>query len=308
MKVKKSSIQKLLEMWKTSPRRSVRSACNQSIRDCHKIQRCNRHVRKKRSSTPTYEHIQKSKWKIRNNSRLTCYSGSVVLLDSYTLDSSQHQIANGISPNNIHIFERCKDHYNIMTKSDIGINCYLGNIEDNIEQLSDPIGLTYLDFMGGSTCFEPIRTVLQKTHKLFEPCSTLAITMSLRKSGFDLTGLIEHVKSIVHESFTEINAKLCEVTPYRRKETGTIMVFLIFSINNPCEIITKYRPHKVMKTMKGSDILEKKYTESDNILPDEYYDLVKWFGYALKAVPPTWELHESLDDIIESCNATDSIE
>lgn len=289
-------------------RQSVRLVCIHSMRGIHRIQHSIIHARKKRHFMPKYEHIQKNKWKIRNNSRLICHSGSVVLLDSYALDSSYHQIEKGVHPNNIHVFERCEEHYDIMTKSDIGINCYLGNIEDNIGQLSEPIGLAYLDFMGGSTCFEPIRTVLQKTNKFFEPCSTLAITMSLRKSGFDLTGLIEQVKSIAHESFTESNAKLCEVMPYRRNGAGAMMVFLVFSIKNPCEVITVYRPHKILKTMKGSDILKKKYVEPENISPEEYYDLVKWFGYALKNVQPTWELHGSLDDIIESCKETDSIE
>jgi hypothetical protein len=257
-----------------------------------------------------------NKWKNYANTRLTNNSGvgDICLLDSCTLDSSRYLITNDVNPVNIHVFERVVETFNSMVKLNIGINCYLGNIDDNIDQLINPIKGFYYDGMGNTKDFKTIRTVLQKTHKLFEPCSTLAITLCVRnRSGFCLTTIIERITAIVHESFVEPNAKLQEVMPYKRynieeKKNGTLMVFLVFSINNPNDVITKYRPEKVMETMKGSDILKKKFGTLENILPNEYYDKVKWYGYALKTSYPTWEPNGSLDDIIDSCNANDIIE
>jgi hypothetical protein len=291
----------------------------QTIQACHKLQPHIKrrppikHIKKKHSK---YSHIINDKWKNYNNTRLTHKSGvgDICLLDSCTLDSSRYLITNGVNPVNIHVFERDIETFNSMVKLNIGINCYLGNIEDNIDQLINPIRGFYYDGMGNTIDFETIRTVLQKTHKLFEPCSTLAITLCVRnRAGFCLTTLIERITSIVHESFTEPNAKLREVIPYKRynieeEKNGALMAFLVFSINNPNDVITVYRPEKVMKTMKGSDILKKKFGTPKNILPNEYYDKVKWYGYALKTSYTTWEPNGSLDAIIDSCNANDTIE
>lgn len=265
-------------------------------------------LRSPRQFSAEYEHIENNPWKIRNNNQLFCQFGKVVLLDCKTLDSARNQMALGVSPRNIYVFENNLSTYNTMKSSPFKFNIFQGNIEDQVIHVSGKIGLMYLDYMSGIKCLESLQKTLEKTAEKFLQDSTLALTFTNRASGrFDR--FLKKVTDILKATFS-LSVQLKEVTGYQRsaKDKSQHMTFCVFSIGSPYNIITEFRPlnKKKEEKVKGSNILTRRKRKGiANILPDQYYDSVGWYRYSHE--DPTWELHGSLDEIIEGNKKLDGL-